>query len=224
MRAIAYLRVSTEEQATSGLGLDAQREVVVAEIDRKGWELLEVVVDDGYSAKDLRRPGIARAIRMLDAGMADAIVVSKIDRLSRSMLDFAGLMDSSRRRGWEMVALDLGVDTSTPQGEMMASVMQAFAQFERHLIGARTSDALQALKRRGQRLGRPVELETKVRDRIVRMRDQGMTLRAIADELTDEGVATAQGGRRWYHSTVSKVLRSIEVDQEMAEIRARAAA
>ena len=214
MRAIAYTRVSTEEQAASGLGLESQIEKVTSEIRRRGWELATALTDNGYSAKSLERPAIAQALEMLAKGEADALVVAKLDRLSRSLLDFAGLMERSRREGWSLVALDLGVDTSTPAGEMMAAVMASFAQYERRLIGQRTKDALAALKARGVRLGRPVTLPTAVRDRISTERTEGKTLSAIAEDLNSEKVATSQGGAKWYPSTVAAVLRSVSVDAE----------
>jgi DNA invertase Pin-like site-specific DNA recombinase len=89
MRVIGYVRVSTEEQALSGAGLEAQRRAITAECKRRGWELLETIEDAGYSAKDLKRPGVQEALRALEAGDAKALVVAKLDRLSRSMLDFA---------------------------------------------------------------------------------------------------------------------------------------
>lgn len=216
MRAIAYLRVSTEEQAASGLGLEAQRGRVVEEIARRGWESVAVLADEGYSAKSLDRPAITEALRMLTAGEADALVVAKLDRLSRSLLDFAALMDRSRREGWEVVALDLGMDTSTPSGEMLAGVMATFAQYERRLIGQRTRDALAVKRAQGVRLGRPVGLPPEVRDRIAAERAGGATLPAIAEGLNRDQVPTAQGGRCWYPSTVAAVVRSVALDEEAA--------
>lgn len=217
MRAISYTRVSTEEQAQSGLGLEAQRARVIDAIHQRGWQLADTVTDDGYSAKSLDRPGIARALKMLESREADALVVAKLDRLSRSLLDFAGLMDRSRRQGWEIVALDLGVDTSTPSGEMMAGVMATFAQYERRLIGQRTRDALAVKRAQGVRLGRPVALPANVRARVVRLRHRhGWSLTRIAARLNSEGVPTAQGGRTWHPSTVAAVLRSVALDRSPA--------
>ncbi len=216
MRAIAYTRVSTEEQAASGLGLESQTEKVTSEIQRRGWDLTATLVDNGYSAKSLERPAIGQALEMLAKGEADALVVAKLDRLSRSLLDFAGLMELSRSEGWSLVALDLGVDTSTPAGEMMASVMASFAQYERRLIGQRTRDALAALRARGVRLGRPVALSGDVRRRIGIERTQGSTLAVIADGLNVDSVPTSQGGAKWYPSTVAAVLRSLDVDMALA--------
>jgi DNA invertase Pin-like site-specific DNA recombinase len=107
-----------------------------------------------------------------------------------------------------LVALDLGLDLTTPQGEMVAHVMASFAQFERRLIGQRTRDALAARRADGVRLGRPPSLPARVVDRIVRERDRRITLAGIAGALNADGVATAQGGAKWYPSTVAAVLRS----------------
>lgn len=211
---LAYLRVSTEEQSVSGLGLADQREVIAAEALRRGWSDVEYVSDEGFSAKNLSRPGIAGALDMLSRGDASVLVVSKLDRLSRSLLDFAMLMERARVEGWQLVVLDLALDTTTASGELMASVMACFAQYERRLIGARTSAALQQLKAQGKRLGRPRTLSAEVTARIVSDRQGGATLAAIADRLNDEGVPTARGGARWYASTVKAVLVSVELDAQ----------
>jgi DNA invertase Pin-like site-specific DNA recombinase len=217
MRVIGYLRVSTEEQSQSGLGLQAQRDRIVDEVARRGLQLVDVLVDDGFSAKSLDRPGIRQALELLRGRRADGLMVARLDRLSRSLLDFAGLMDRSRRERWQLVALDLGVDTSTPSGEMLAGVLATFAQYERRLIGQRTRDALAVKKAQGARLGRPVTLPDQVRRRIVRLRARhGWSLPRIAARLNEEGVATAQGGRRWWPETVAAVVRSVELDGERA--------
>jgi DNA invertase Pin-like site-specific DNA recombinase len=121
-------------------------------------------------------------------------------------LDFAALMDGARKEGWAIVILDLGVDTTTPSGEMIANVMATFAQFERRLIGERTKDALAVKKRQGVRLGRPPSLAPAVLRRIRRERKEGRSLREIARRLNDDGVPTGHGGARWHASTVKAVL------------------
>lgn len=118
-------------------------------------------------------------------------MVAKLDRLSRSLLDFAGLMERSNKESWALVILDLGMDTTTPSGEMVANVMASFAQFERKLIGQRTKDALAEKKRQGVRLGRPVVVDDAVVKRITKWRKQGKSSRFIAEALNAEKVATA---------------------------------
>lgn len=215
-KVIGYLRVSTDEQAVSGLGLGDQRAVIAAEAARRGWADIEFLADEGFSAKNLSRPSIATALDMLGRGQASVLVVSKLDRLSRSLLDFATLMDRAKREGWELVVLDLAIDTTVPSGQLMANVMAAFAEYERQLIGARTSAALQQLKAQGKRLGRPRTLPAEVTVRIVSARKEGQTLAGIAESLNRDGVATARGGARWYPSTVKAVLTSAELDAAAA--------
>lgn len=207
LRVLGYLRVSTTEQAANGAGLDAQRAAIAAEAERRGW-MVQWVEDRGYSAKDLRRPGIREALSVLAAGDADALVVAKLDRLSRSLLDFSGLVEQSRRERWQLVALDLGVDTSTPSGEMLANVLASFAQFERRLIGQRTAEALRAKQATGVRLGRPPMVPPHVRNRIAHARKSGATYAAIAEALNRDGVPTAHGAARWRPSTVAWALRA----------------
>src|SRR4051794_40160464 len=149
-RVIGYIRVSTEEQSQSGLGLADQRTVIESEAKRRGWDDLLVLADEGFSAKNLARPAVSEALQMLSKGQASVLVVSKLDRLSRSLYDFAGLMERANKEGWAIVALDLGVDMTTPSGQLMANVMASFSQYERQLIGARTSAALQQLKAQGK--------------------------------------------------------------------------
>ena len=206
MRAVGYARVSTAEQADSGAGMDAQRHAIRAEAQRRGWSLEEIVEDAGYSAKDLRRPGIGVVLERMASGEADVLVVSKLDRLSRSLIDFAQTMATAQREGWALVALDLGVDTATPGGEMMANVLASFAQYERRIIGQRTRDGLAAKKAAGVKLGRRSTLPLEVVERILEAHQAGDTLAAIARGLEADGVATGQGGLRWYPASVRAVL------------------
>jgi DNA invertase Pin-like site-specific DNA recombinase len=206
MRVIGYVRVSTDEQGMSGAGLQAQRRVIVAACERRGWQLVEVLEDAGYSAKDLKRPSLQEALRILEAGDASALVVAKLDRLSRSMLDFTALMGTAQKQCWALVALDCAVDTSTPTGEAMANMLATFAQFERRLIAQRTKEALAVKRASGVRLGRPPVLPQTVVRRIQGQRARGDSFRKIATDLNEAGVPTAQGGRQWYAATVRHVL------------------
>ena len=209
MRCIGYVRVSTDEQGSSGAGLAAQRAAIVQECAHRGWELVEIVEDVGYSAKNLRRPGVQAALEQLRAGDVQALVAAKLDRLSRSMIDFTALMATAQKQGWALVALDCAVDTTTPAGEAMANVLATFAQFERRLIGQRTTDALAVKRAQGVRLGRPPALPVEVRDRIRSERaTTGDSYATIAARLNAEGVPTAHGGAKWWPATVRAVASS----------------
>lgn len=213
-RAIGYVRVSTDEQANSGAGLAAQRAAILAEAERRGWHLVEVVEDAGFSGKDLRRPGIAAVLEALSKRRADVLVVAKLDRLSRSLLDLAGLMTVATKEHWALVALDVNVDTTTASGRAMAGMMGVFAQLERDMIGERTKSALTIKRAQGVRLGRPPTLPQVVAQRIETARAAGQTWTAIAEDLNRDGVPTAHGGREWYPSTVAKVARSAQAARE----------
>lgn len=221
MKVIGYVRVSTDEQADSGAGMEAQRAAIEQECSRRGWKLERIEEDTASGRSMTGRTGLARALEALEeeggrdrrsleaveTGGAEALIVAKLDRLSRSLLDFASLMQRAQRKGWALVALDLGVDTTTPQGEMMASVLAVFAQFERRLIGQRTRDALAVKRAQGVRLGRPPVVCLELRDRLKQLRSEGQSYRAIASTLNAEGVPTAHGGQAWHPTTVSRIVR-----------------
>jgi DNA invertase Pin-like site-specific DNA recombinase len=208
VKVVGYIRVSTSEQADSGAGLEAQRTTIRAACEAKGWELVALHEDAGLSGARLDRPGLQEALAEVEAGTADGIVVAKVDRLSRSLLHFTTLIERSRKKGWQLVALDLGVDTSTASGELMANTIASFAQFERRLIGERTRAALAAKKAEGVRLGRPRSLPAEVVDEILTRREKSETYKAIADVLNEQGVPTAHGGTSWWPATIRKIVKS----------------
>jgi DNA invertase Pin-like site-specific DNA recombinase len=201
---IGYVRVSTDEQAESGLGLAAQRAAIEAECARRGWTLARIYEDAGFSAKTLARPAMTDALVALAAGDAAALVVAKLDRATRSVIDAARLLDRCKVEGWRLVALDLGLDLTTGTGELIASVMAAVAQWERRAIADRTRAALAARKAAGVRLGRPRQLDQTVAARIRELRRVGATLQAIADLLNAERITTAKG-HSWSAASVRKV-------------------
>lgn len=205
---VGYSRVSTEEQAVSGLGLAAQRQAIELEVERRGWTLVGIETDEGASAKSLKREGLARALNCVSRGEAAVLMVSKLDRLSRSVSDAAGLMERAAREGWKIASLDLGVDTTTPAGEAMANVMVAFGQLERRLIGQRTKDALAQKRREGARLGRPQTLASETRAWIIAQANSGLGWTEIARQLNNESVPTAHGGSKWHPATVRKIVIS----------------
>lgn len=218
---IGCLRVSTEEQASSGLGLDAQRDAIQRYADAHGWDVLWYE-DAGLSAKSLARPQLQAAHDRLDTSPkrrdVDGIVVAKLDRLSRSVADFARVLELARSRGWALVAIDLGVDTSTPTGELVANVMMSVARWERRVIGERTSAAMQAAKRQGRHMGRVSVLPEATADRLLALRHT-RTLAATAAALNAEGHTTATG-LPWTVNGVAKPQRRLVAHQRTAALAA----
>jgi len=206
MRVIGYCRVSTEEQADSRLGLDAQHDAIRRYAEMQGWEV-EWLTDAGVSGKSLDRPALQTALGMLHRREAGALVVAKLDRLSRSVADFAGLLEVAQKRKWSIVAIDLGVDTSTSAGELVANVMASVARWERRIIGERTSAALRAAQARGVHVGRPNALSPDAELRLYELRAQGLSHVRVAEALNAERVPTAHGGKAWHSSTVARILK-----------------
>lgn len=220
-RVIGYTRVSTEEQASSGLGLGAQRDTITRYAEAHGWDVVWYE-DAGLSAKSLDRPQLQAALARLHVlpkrRDVDGIVVAKLDRLSRSVVDFAGVLELARARKWAMVAIDLGVDTSTPTGELVANVMMSVAQWERRVIGERTSAAMQAAKRQGRHMGRVSALPSSTGDRLLALRAT-CTLDVTAAQLNAEGLTTATGGS-WTANAVSKVHARLAAAEQASDYRA----
>jgi DNA invertase Pin-like site-specific DNA recombinase len=217
---VAYRRVSSDEQVESGAGLAAQTAAIEAEAARRGW-VLHWAQDDGVSGAvtPTSRTGLRGALEMLEAGAASVLVVSRLDRLSRDLEDFAGLLKRAKQQGWALVCLDLGVDTTTAVGEMVASIIASTAQHERRIIGERTREALQARRAQGRRLGRPSRLTATAKTRVSEMWAKGITLAATVDVLNAEGIATPTGTGVWTFSTVQRARRTIELDEYASAAR-----
>jgi DNA invertase Pin-like site-specific DNA recombinase len=201
---LGYLRVSTNEQAESGAGVAAQRAAITSEAARRGWDV-EFIEDAGHSARSMKRPGLLAALDRLRRGEAGTLVVSKMDRLSRSLLDYAGIMQRAQREGWALVALDSPADLTTPSGEAMAGVMAVFAQLERRLISERTKAALAQRREAGVRLGRQRLVLPEVEARARALRASGLTVRAVGEALAAEGHRGPTGGV-WHPSSLHRVL------------------
>ncbi len=210
IKVAGYLRVSTDQQADSGLGLQAQRGRIEAEAKHRGWEVVWFM-DEGFSAKNLDRPALTEALAALAAHDVDALVVAKLDRLSRSVVDFSNTLGIAKKQKWALILLDLGVDTSTPNGKLVAGLMSQIAEWEREMIGQRTKEALAAAKTRGQRLGRPRLTPDAVVARVVAL-SADLSPSQVAKALTAEGLPTTRNAAEWGPSTVRRLLRGHALD------------
>jgi site-specific DNA recombinase len=224
MNATIYLRVSTSEQSESGAGLAAQEDAARRFAAAQGWTVAGVFTDAGVSgAAGLeKRPALLEAISTLTRG--GVLVVAKLDRVSRGEPLAAAMIEAAvaRKGARIMSAAGEGTESDEPTAVLMRRMVQAFAEYERLIIGARTRAALQAKKRRGERVGQvpygytvaadgvtlePVAAELAVVEQLRKMRAAGHTLRAIADELTRQGFLTREGKPAWTHTTVASILR-----------------
>lgn len=204
MRCVGYARVSTDEQGDSRLGLDSQEQTIRAEIKHRGWTLEAFHVDVASGSTMRRRGELGKALRMLARGDADVLMVAKLDRLSRSVVDFASIMETSNKEGWAVSVLDLGIDTTTTNGKLIMHIMIALAQWEREVIGDRTKAALAQVVARGGKLGRRSGVSQEALKMIRAFRAAGMSWQKVADALTANGVPTGQGGT-WHATTVRRL-------------------
>jgi site-specific DNA recombinase len=223
MRVIGYARVSTEEQAAGGFSLEAQEAKIRGYCGVYDLELLEIISDPGASAKTLDRPGMARVLAELRArkGRAEGLVLAKLDRLTRSIGDWAELIrEFFRDERKRLFSVGESIDTRSATGRMVLNMIMTIAEWEREIIGERTSDALQAKIRRGERCGkvrfgqdlapdgRTLVPNAREQEAIAMMRarkSEGMTYRDLAGLLEELGIGTKEGGL-WRPATIRRIL------------------
>jgi site-specific DNA recombinase len=215
---IGYCRVSTDEQAEHGVSLAAQEERLRAYAFAHDHALDEVIVDAGVSAKTMKRPGAQRILAGICSGEIGAVVMLKLDRLTRSVRDLAEILELSKKHDVALVSVSESLDTSTAAGTLVVHMMGVVAQWERAVIAERTAFALAHKRRNGQVYGRTpfgyrrdgnmlvaIPHLIEARNEARRMSSDGSTLRAIGAHLS------AHDGGRWDPSTVRKMLNSLIV-------------
>jgi len=222
---VGYVRVSTEQQAGEGVSLDAQKTKLEAYAVAMDLELVAVFEDAGLSAKSLARPGLKAALAALEEGKASGLVVTKLDRLTRSVKDLGELVDRYFASRFSLLSLSDAIDTRTASGRLVLHVLGAVSQWEREATAERTKDALAQLRADGVALGadplgwrrtdtvdpgghrarEEADDEMLTIARVLELQDRGLTVRAIAAALSKEGCTTKRG-RRWHPTTVQRIL------------------
>jgi site-specific DNA recombinase len=230
-RVIGYTRVSTEEQASGGLGLEAQEAKIRAYCDLYELDLLRIHSDPGVSGKSLERPGVSVVLAELRRRKdgPDGLVLAKLDRLTRSLGDWSQLIDEFfRDERKRLFSVGEAIDTRTATGRMVLNLIMTIAEWEREIIGERTRDALQAKIRRGERCGkvrfgydldphqldedgRPYRLVPNDREQeAIRLmgewRSQGRTYRDMCRLLEGLGIGTKEGGKVWLPMTIRRII------------------
>jgi site-specific DNA recombinase len=221
MIAIGYARVSTERQAELGVSLEAQQRRIEAMAVVQNAQLVEVVVDGGESAKSLNRPGLQKILALIQAGEVEAVIVAKLDRLTRSVKDLCGLLEIFEKRQVALISVAESLDTSSAAGRLVITIMGAVSQWEREAIGERTREALRHKMRNNQRVGtilygyrlapdgrhlEPEPDEEACVEAIANLRSQGHSLRKVAHMLNESGLRTRRGSN-WRLESVARVVR-----------------
>ena len=197
---IGYVTVPADVGAGTA---DQSAAAIESMCERCDWKLLEIV-RDRESGRILERPGLGYALERIANGDANGLVVSDLQRLSGSIVDLGALMDWFRQARATLIALDLSIDTSTPEGDHVAETLIALSTHEHERIASRTRMGLAAAVRAN---GRPaVSDRPELRERIAAMRAANMTLQAIADQLNAEHLPTLRGGTKWRPSSIQAAL------------------
>ena len=202
IRVVGYVSIPKAESDRNSL--DSQASAIEELCRKRGWELLHVVrdVENGHP-KGLERPGLQYALDRLAEGEASCLIVSELERLSRSAADLGQIVEWLVQRDYRLMAIDMRLDTGSPAGQLTARTLMAVGEWEGRRIGEQTRKGLAAARARRGKTGRPaVEDVPDLKRRIAAMREEGMTLQAIADSLNDEGVPTLRGGSQWRPSSV----------------------
>ena len=222
MKAIGYVRVSTDKQADRGVSLEAQAEKIRAMAVVHGAELLDIIVDGGESARSLNRPGMARLLTLVEAGEVEAVIIAKLDRLTRSVKDLCTLLERFTRRGVTLISVAESLDTGSAAGRLVLNIMTAVSQWEREAIGERTRDAMHHKQSKGERVGNipygcrlaadGVHVEDDPGEQAIaaeirRLRSTGMALRGIAVALNHRAYRTRRG-TAWRLESVARILKA----------------
>ena len=223
---VGYCRVSTEQQAEGGISLDAQRSQIVGYCNRHDLDLVDVIVDGGQSGKDLDRPGFKRVIQLLESGQVYGLVIAKLDRLSRSIIDICKLVDQYfSNQKYALLSVSENIDTKSTSGRLHLYLMSVFAQIERESIVERVTTAIRHYQAQGGRVGcapygwrysdrldtrgnRILEEHPQQQAAIVRMcelHDAGKNLREIIETLTEEGHPPQRAGK-WSINSAWRIL------------------
>jgi peptidoglycan hydrolase-like protein with peptidoglycan-binding domain/DNA invertase Pin-like site-specific DNA recombinase len=203
VRVLGY--VSVEQNGNGDANAMREQAAMIDSLcERRGWRLLEVVRDvESAGGGSLRRPGLVYAVERIAKGEASCLVVSHIDRLSRSAGELGRILEWLDGSGGRLVAMDVRLDTGSEGGRVAASSLVRVGAWERRRVAESTRKGLAAAKAKGLATGRPaVEDIPALKDRIVQMRAEGMTLQAISDQLNAEGIPTLRGGQMWRPSSV----------------------
>jgi len=204
--ALAYVRVSTNRQETTGHSLESQTAILTALAESQGYEV-EIVTEIG-SGRSTSRPKLTEALIRLNAGKAQALFAVDIDRLARSTIHLLQIAEASKRRAWRLVVSSANIDTATPQGELMLTMLASFAQFESRMIGQRVERQHEARRARGVTWGIDEgykgNLNPQTRVLIAQLTNDGLSLRQIISQLEAKGLETSRGGK-WYPQTIRSI-------------------
>lgn len=230
MRAVGYIRVSTQEQAREGISLEMQAHKITQYARLHEMQLIDIVRDEGISAKSIEaRPGVLRVLDMVSSRQVEAVIVFKLDRLARNTRQALEMADLMRKKGVALHSITEKLDTDSAIGEFFFTLMASLAQMERKLTGERIKATMDRKRQRGEKTGgevpygyravasidgdrtvrrlMPVAHEQRMVRRVKQLRRGDHTLRSIIEILNVEGFHPRKG-RRFSTAVIGRILRA----------------
>jgi site-specific DNA recombinase len=221
MKTIGYVRVSTEDQAKEGVSLENQKSKIEAYSQLKDLTLVEIVEDAGLSAKNLKRPGVQKVLKLARKKKIDAVVVYKLDRIFRSTVDALETTRMFDKWNVSFHSIEETLDTQSAMGRFFFTLTAALGEMERKIIGERTKAALAHKRKKNEKTGGDIPYgydlttggilvknddEQKVIRWIRRLNKNRYSLRKICRELEKAGYKTKRGNDKWHPATVAGIL------------------
>lgn len=221
MIAIGYARVSTEQQASDGVSLEAQAKKIAMQAELKNLDLMRIEVDTGSGKRADNREALQRVLAEVQRGTVAAVIVYALDRLTRNLADLQGIIQLFERKGVQLISVSESLDTGSAAGRMVVNILGVVAQWQREYISERTEQALEQLRDNGKRISNhvpfgwtladngedlvPVEREQQALAVIHDLRKQGVSLREIGAELEDRGYKPKRASR-WQASSLKAII------------------
>jgi len=220
MKVFGYIRVSTEKQADKGQSLEVQRKKIQTYCDLYNLELVDIIADEGASAKSLDRSGMQSMLSRIGQNEGEGVVVMKLDRLTRSMPDLHQLLDTVFNTN-QLFSVQEQVDTRTPAGRLVLNILMSVAQWQREEIGKQVKQGMQAKKNKGEYTGGkaplgwkkvkgnnelvPKKNEQKLIEIVRDLRAKKMSYRKIALEFKERQLKARKGHSNWSNSMIRRL-------------------
>lgn len=223
MKVACYIRVSSDEQADSGLSLAHQKKKLELLAEVQDWTIVDLIEDAGLSAGSMNREGLQEILGLVRSRKIEGVLVFKLDRLTRSLRDLLSLMDEFKRYKVRLVSASENLDTSTAAGRFFIQMLGSISEWEKAAIGERTGAAISQLRSNGKRFSRfapygwryrsngemvPSDAEQETIKVMKQLRQDGLSLAKIGTALVDEGRRPRNGKRSWSTTLIRRVLQS----------------
>jgi site-specific DNA recombinase len=208
--AAIYVRVSTQDQAQHGFSLDAQEENLVNYAKALGYEIFKIYRDEGKSAKNLNRPEMQNLLKDAESRKFQAIFIYKLDRFSRSLKDLILTIDKLKEWGIDFISLQDKIETASASGKLMFQIIGAFAEFERNIIGDRTTFGMEKKAKEGGFITKAPFGYTLLNKELIENKEDSQKVKQIFDEYLNTDISLTKLAKKYNFTTsgIKKLLQN----------------